>query len=79
MPESVFEVLAKLFNFCLVNGYFPKAFKEAKTIPVLKLGKNHSLPNNYRPISMLSVLDKLHRLISHVERNNILIKKTIWI
>ena len=28
----IFAFLAKVFNFCLLNGYFPKIFKKAKII-----------------------------------------------
>ena len=81
MPPITFNILAKLFNFCLSKGYFPKIFKKAKVVPVLKKGKNPKLPNSYRPISMLSILDKLfekvikHRLLSHAGLHNIINKE----
>ena len=40
-------------------GYFPKAWKHAKTIMVPKPGKDLSSAKNYRPISLLSCLGKL--------------------
>lgn len=67
-----------IFNWCLCNGHFPRQFKNAKVIPILKPGKDFKLPSSYRPISMLSILDKifekiiLARVSEFVEANNII-------
>lgn len=72
--------MTKIFNWCLCNGYFPKIFKDARVIPILKPGKNPKSPASYRPISMLSVMDKLFekvvqaRLTSFCDRNNVIHK-----
>ena len=50
------KTVSKLFNCCLTNGYFPKVFKNAKVIPILKNGKDPKNPTSYRPISILSKL-----------------------
>lgn len=63
MPDVFFKFIATIFNWCLCNGYFPKQFKKAKVIPILKPGKDKKLPNSYRPISMLNVLDKIFEKI----------------
>lgn len=65
MPHIFLKVLVDVYNFCLCNGYFPKLFKKAKVIPILKQGKNANSPLSYRPISLLSVLDKLFEKIIH--------------
>jgi hypothetical protein len=47
-------------------SYFRIAFawKRANVLPILKLGKDPTPPKNYRPISLLSTMDKLfERLI----------------
>lgn len=53
--------LTKLFNTCLEKGYFPDAWSEGFVVPIYKSGKsgNPSDPNNYRGITLLSVLGKL--------------------
>ncbi|GFW33132.1 uncharacterized protein TNCV_2110601 [Trichonephila clavipes] len=61
------------------TGYFPKSWKTAVAIPILKPGKNSALAESYRTISLLPVLSKLAekvilaRLNYHLERENILI------
>lgn len=81
MPDVLFEMLAKIFNFCLLNGYFPKSFKKSKVVPILKKGKNAKYPNSYRPISILSLVDKVfekviqNRLLEFTTNNNIINKE----
>ncbi|GFT09984.1 RNA-directed DNA polymerase from mobile element jockey [Trichonephila clavipes] len=58
--------------------YFPNAWKTAVVIPILKPGKNPTLADSHRPISLLPILSKLAekiisaRLNDYLERNNIL-------
>ena len=69
--------LADLFNKCISIGYFPDILKIAEVIPVHKKGDSKD-PNNFRPISILSVLSKIYErflyneLLSHCERLHIL-------
>ena len=42
----------------LESGIYPEALKVAKTIPIFKKGSHH-LISNYRPISLLSNLNKI--------------------
>lgn len=78
MTNTFFIVITRIFNWCIVHGYFPKLFKVAKVVPVLKPGKDVKSPNSYRPISILSCLDKvfekviLDKLNEYTENNNIL-------
>lgn len=80
LPLSVLSLLVKVFNFCISNSYFPKCFKKAKVIPIPKNGKNPKIPSSYRPISLLSSLDKIFerivfaRLKMFVDNNNLLHK-----
>lgn len=70
--------LTKIFNACLVLGYFPQVWKTSKIIAIPKPNKNLSDPSCYRPISLLTSLSKilerilLQRLTAHVTLNNIL-------
>ena len=45
------------FNRLLISGQYPKAWKYADVTPVYKKG-DKQIPNNYRPISLLSVVGK---------------------
>ena len=78
--KSVFEILPEyltaMYNSCLNRGIFPKRWKTAKMIPIVKPGKENSdEPSKFRPISLLNVggkvLEKMlinrinHQIYSH--------------
>jgi len=69
--------LAHIVNSSLANGIFPDMLKLAKVIPLFKGGDQCS-PNNYRPISILPIFDKVieklmhSRLISFLNKHNTL-------
>ena len=71
--------LEKLFNMSLSSGIYPSNLKTAKVLPIYKKGDSKSL-NNYRPISILSTLNKIYekilytRLVSYIEKFNIFYK-----
>jgi hypothetical protein len=50
--------LVHIFNLSLNEGIFPDSLKCSRTIPIFKAG-NPLLCNNYRPISLLSVISKM--------------------
>ena len=55
--------LTNFFNFTLSRGNIPTDWKVANVVPIFKSGKNN-LADNYRPISLTSVVVKmLERLI----------------
>ena len=57
LPLTIF------FNFTLSRGDIPTYWKVANVVPIFKSGKNN-LEDNYRPISLTSVVVKtLERLI----------------
>lgn len=78
LPLSSIVWITAVFNKCLELSYWPKSFKIAKVIPILKAGKSPSDPQNYRPISLLNSIGKLFekivysRLIDFVEEKNLL-------
>jgi hypothetical protein len=54
--------LSNIFNKSLSSGIFPNALKDAKIIQILKSGVRSEV-NNYRPISVLSVIAKVFEKI----------------
>ena len=71
--------LVKLFNLSIQTGIYPDLLKVAKVIPIFKKGDSTSV-NNYRPISILSPINKIFekiiysRLINYIDKSNILYK-----
>ncbi|GBO36948.1 hypothetical protein AVEN_211187-1 [Araneus ventricosus] len=50
MVFALTEIINNIFNF----NYFPNAWKTAVVVPILKPGKDPTIPENYRPISLLT-------------------------
>lgn len=63
IPISAIGNIAKIFSACLKIGYFPDFFKRATIIAIPKPGKDPRNPSSYRPISLLSSLDKIFEKI----------------
>ena len=70
-------ILTDIFNSSLLEGAFPKEWKNANVTPVYKKGPK-SIPENYLPISLTCVCCKVleHTITSnsmvHLDRNNLL-------
>jgi hypothetical protein len=58
-------ILSQLVNLSLSEDQFPKRYKIAQVLPLLKKPRlDRSLPSNYLPISYLSAISKvLERLL----------------
>ena len=88
IKEGAEEIAASLLfhpiNSSLRESVFPTSEKCAKITPVYKSGKQSSM-DNYRPISVLSVLSKVLEKVVHkqiyefLKTNNLLLSKLIWI
>lgn len=64
LPYNTLLSLTKIINNCFKISYFPTAWKKAVIISIPKPGKDHNIPNNHRPIALLSSLSKIYeRLI----------------
>jgi hypothetical protein len=74
------ESLAYIYNLCFSKNYFPSSFKIAKVRPLLKSSSlDSSKLENYRPISLLSVLSKpfekhiYKATLQHLTQNDLII------
>ena len=78
--DSLTPILCYLFNKCFEDGIFPGKLKIAKVSPVYKKG-DKTLPQNYRPISLLSTFSKLleklikQRLLNFLNKCRIITKQ----
>ena len=76
-PMSFCYPLRKIFNKSIEIYRYPDGMKLAKVVPIFKKGPLY-ISDNYRPISLLSIFNKifekiLHRnLMKFLERHNIL-------
>ena len=61
--------IAGLFNLSFATGGIPQDWKYATITPIPKAG-NPSLPTNYRPISLLSILSKVQERIIYCRLYN---------
>ena len=72
-PELSY-ILAKLFNNCLKEPYFPDCWKVSLVVPVFKNVGESSTAKNYRPVNLFSVVrqvfEKLgnNRIVCHLEK-----------
>ena len=75
-PELSY-ILAKLFNNCLKESYFPDCWKVHLVVPVFKNVGERSTAKNYRPVSLLSVVSKVfeklvnNRIVDHLEKRGL--------
>ena len=73
--NGVLSYLTDLFNEIFASGEYPDAWSEAIIVPIFKGGDNNNV-DNYRGISLLSVLGKCYtsilnrRLYTWLEENN---------
>ena len=73
--HDIAKPLTQIFNLSFKTGVHPDLLKTARVIPVFKKG-SRLLVSNYRPISLLSNLNKIleklmfKRVYDYLERNN---------
>ena len=77
IATSIAPFVTRLFNLSIQSGKVPTEWKQSLVVPIPK-SSDLSSPNNYRPISLLSILSKLlerhiHMLITtHLTENHTL-------
>ena len=75
--NEMIKPLTTLFNTSLQSGTVPVDWKLANVTPIFKKGSK-SLPSNYRPISLTSVVCKMletlirDKLVNHLEENKLI-------
>lgn len=88
IPTKVFKenasklsgYIATIINKSIGTGIFPEELKITKITPIHK-GGNIEDTSNYRPISILPIMDKIfekilnHQIMEHIESNNLLYKR----
>lgn len=73
IKDYILNILVQLINEALSTGVFPSDLKISKICPIYKSGSKTQL-NNYRPISIVSVLSKIietvikKRMMSFIEK-----------
>ena len=77
LKNEISKQLADLFNLSCTTGVFPSVLKTAKVVPIFK--KDSKLDySNYRPISLLSIIEKIlekliyKRLYTFLNKNNVI-------
>ena len=80
LPNQIASILKTFFNMSLQTGKFPRLLKNVKVVPEFKNKGSPDEVNNYRPISLLSNINKLFeklvyaRVKSFLDSNDILFK-----
>jgi hypothetical protein len=71
LPKNKLLNLTKIINGCFNLCYFPSIWKLSSIISIPKPGKNHQLPENYRPIALLSSLSKVYErtILQHSQKS----------
>jgi len=63
LPKKAIIKLSNIFTACLKLSYFPNSWKTASIVMIPIPLKDHSKPDGYRPISLLSSISKVFEKI----------------
>jgi hypothetical protein len=80
VDSAIAVPLAHVFNLSLQSGIFPDKLKTSRVIPIFKSGDS-TVPDNYRPISLISAFGKILEKVvalelkNHLECNNLIYQK----
>ena len=79
--QDVSRQLTDLFNLSFSSGIFPTILKTSKVVPIFKNKGSPTEVSNYRPISLLSNLDKIieklisKRLVEFLDKHQLISKQ----
>ena len=76
IPDLIILPLAYIINMSFITGEYPNILKIVKVIPIHKGGSTQDV-NNYRPISLLSIFDKIIEKLMHKRLYNFLMEHNI--
>ena len=69
---KIIPIFVHLFNNCLLAGIYPDSLKVARVVPIFKCKRKSTDVNNYRPISNLSIINKLFEKLLQCRINSFL-------
>ncbi len=72
LPETAIMYLTKVINACVDFCCFPRQFKVAKVISILKPTKDPKNSSSYRPISLLSSVGKIFERVINTKLSEFL-------
>ncbi|CAL1267288.1 unnamed protein product [Larinioides sclopetarius] len=79
IPLKFILYITLILNIMMEKSYFPNCWKTAVVVPIAKPNQNLELPQNYRPISLLSSLSKVYESVLLKRLNQFLDDKKIII
>ena len=62
----IFKLITSLVNLTISTGVIPSEWKDARVTPIFKSGERND-ENNYRPISVLSLVSKVIERVVQVQ------------
>ena len=77
LRHQLVSPLTKLFKLSLETGIVPQEWKEARVSPLFKKGKRDK-PENYRPVSLTSIIGKIFEsiikdnLVEHLDKHSLI-------
>ena len=76
IPDLIILPLSYIINISFLTGVYPNLLKIVKVIPIHKGGSTQAV-NNYRPISLLSIFEKIIEKLMHKRLYNFLLEHNI--
>ena len=77
IPEKLAGILTSLINQAFETGVFPTSLKIVKVVPIFKNKGSNLDVNNFRPISLLSNIDKIFEKLVHKRLTSFLLKHNL--
>ena len=76
LSPAIVRPLVHLTNLCFLEGKFPDNLKGALVVPIFKSG-DKTLPQNYRPISLISNVSKIIERVLHKRMYDFLVSENL--